>query len=373
MNKLNLSILCSALIFAPLAATTCVHAAPAIPAVNQQLIDPNGEIVRNADQLTMIWSGMPSQGSVVIKWLDVASGKSQTLNASVQDGKLSIDDPNPHRRTLFTLPAGQTTVTLAERKVPAPGMDNLRDMGGLKTGDGRYTKWGLAYRADTLYKAKPEGYRYLNHMNMGYVFDLRREEEIAKKPDPAMDGVAYYHTQIPDAPPAYADVSWDTDEAVFKFVSSPRAETFYVDTNVFMVEAKKSHQSMKQVFDIALKGDGKAMVWHCAGGKDRTGYVSAMFLAALGVPQETIVNEYLLTNEYRQDFDRQELADMSKVFNNDPQAIKGFSAIQQSRPEYILAGLKHIEQQYGSIDRYLEQEVGVTPQDIAKLKQLYTE
>lgn len=372
MNKFQLSIMCSAL----LAVTIGVHAdqtTPAMPAVNQQLIDPNGEIVRNANQLTMTWSGMPSQGSVTIKWLDVASGKSQALNASVQDGKLSIDDPNPQRRTLFMFPAGKTTVTLAERKVPAEGMDNLRDMGGLKTADGRYTKWGLAYRADTLFKAKPAGYSYLNHMNMGYVFDLRRAEEIAKKPDPAMDGVAYYHTQIPDAPPAYADVSWDTDEAIYKFVSSPRAETFYVDTNIFMTDAKQSQQSMKQVFAIALKGDGRAMVWHCAGGKDRTGYVSAMFLAALGVPQETIVNEYLLTNQYRQDFDRQELADMSKVFNHDPQAIKGFSAIQQSRPEYILAGLKHIEQQYGSVDRYLEQEVGVTPQDIARLKALYTE
>lgn len=372
MTKCKLSILCPAL----LAVTIGVHAAqttPAIPAVNQQLIDANGEIVRDANRLTMTWSGMPSQGSVAIKWMDVASGNSQTLNASVQDGKLSIDDPNPQRRTLFALPAGKATIILAERKVPVSGMDNLRDMGGLKTADGRYTKWGLAYRADTLYKAKPDGYRYLNNMNMGYVFDLRRAEEIAKKPDPAMDGVAYYHTQIPDAPPAYADVSWDTDEAIYKFVSSPRAETFYVDTNVFMVDAKKSHQSMKQVFATALKGDGKAMVWHCAGGKDRTGYVSAMFLAALGVPQETIVNEYLLTNEYRQDFDRQELADMSKVFKNDPQAVKGFSAIQQSRPEYILAGLKHIEQQYGSVDRYLEQELGVTPQDIVRLKQLYTE
>lgn len=372
MNKFKHSILCSTLILSPLA-VTATQQAPALPAVNQQLIAPNGVIGRSANRLTMIWSGMPNQGNVAINWLDVGTGKRQMLNASVQDGKLSFDDPNPQRRTLFELPAGKTSVTLAERKVPASGMDNLRDMGGLKTADGRYTKWGLAYRADTLYKAKPAGYSYLNNMNMGYVFDLRRAEEIAKKPDPALDGVAYYHTQIPDAPPAYADVSWDTDEAIFKFVSSPRAETFYVDTNVFMVEAKKSHQSMKQVFATALKGDGKAMVWHCAGGKDRTGYVSAMFLAALGVPQETIVNEYLLTNEYRKDFDRQELADMSKIFNGDPQAIKGFSAIQQSRPEYILAGLKHIEQQYGSIDRYLEQEVGVTPQDIVRLKELYTE
>ncbi|MBW7983368.1 tyrosine-protein phosphatase [Enterobacillus tribolii] len=375
MNKSRLSLIYSAFLFSSLALTG-VHAAPAvsdIPAVNQQMINPHGLITRDGDRLTLTWQGMPEAGSVTIKWQDLETGNSKAQDVSVQDGKVTIDDPNPQRRTLFMLPAGQQTVTLAERKLPVKGMDNLRDMGGLKTADGRYTKWGLLYRADTPHKAKAEGYGYLRHMNMGYVFDLRRIEEIAKKPDPAIDGVTYHHTQIPDEPPAYADVSWETDDAIFRFVRTPRAESFYVDTNIFMVDAGQSQRSMKQIFDTALKGEGKAMLWHCAGGKDRTGYVSAMFLAALGVPQETIVNEYLLTNEYRQEFDRQELADMSKAFNNDAQAIKGFKAIQQSRPEYILAGLKQIEKEYGSVENYLEKQMGVTAQQIARLKMLYTE
>lgn len=104
---------------------------------------------------------MPSEGSVTIKWLDVASGKSQALNANVQDGKLSIDDPNPHRRTLFTLRVGQTTVTLAEREwiiCVIWGPENRR---------WPLYQMGLAYRADTLYKAKPEGYSYFKQHENG--------------------------------------------------------------------------------------------------------------------------------------------------------------------------------------------------------------
>lgn len=377
MSKVKTSIILSTLLLSVSAMTqVCSANAPVgseVP-INYQLINENGLVERQANKLKISWKGMPAQGQVAVKWQDFASGNEGTVNAQVNQGTVTIDDPNPNRRTIFKLPSDQNkVVTLAERKVPAPGMDNLRDLGGFKTVDGRYTRWGLAYRADTLYKAKPDGYRYLTNMNMGYVFDLRNEGEVARKPDPAMDGVRYFHTQIPDSPPGYEDVSWDTNEDIFKFVSSPRAETFYIDTNAFMVDAPKSHDSMKKVFDSALNADGKALVWHCAGGKDRTGYVSAIFLAALGVPEETIVNEYLLTNEYRKEFDKQELADMGKAFNNHPAAMKGFLAIQQSRPDYILAGLKRIEQQYGSMNNYLEKEIGLTKEQIAKLKQMYTE
>jgi protein-tyrosine phosphatase len=140
-----------------------------------------------------------------------------------------------------------------------------------------------------------------------------------------------------------------------------------------MVDQAESHESMKKIFAAALKGDGKAMIWHCSGGKDRTGYVSALFLSVLGVPDEGIVNEYMLTEVYRRDFDIKEMQDMGKAFNNHPEAMKGFRAIQQSKAEYIMAGLNKIRADYGTVENYLEKEVGITAKDITKLKALYTE
>ncbi|AKJ42221.1 Tyrosine-protein phosphatase precursor [Pragia fontium] len=378
MSNIKSSLLFTAVLLAPLTISYPAYAAQtesSAIAINQQLINQNGNVTRDGNQLTVRWADMPTQGKVTIHWVDVASGKSTALEVIAKEGAVTFDDPNPQHRTLFKLPTNKNTViTLAERKVPAKGLDNLRDLGGFKTADGRYTKWGMMYRADTPYKLKSEGYNYVAYnMNMGYVFDLRNDNEVAKKPDPAMNGITYFHTQIPDIPPAYKDVSWDTTETIYNFVSTPRAESFYVDTNAYMVEAPKSHDSMKQILSTALTAEGKGLVWHCAGGKDRTGYVSAVFLAALGVPEETIVNEYLLTNEYRKEFDKKELEDMSKEFNQDPKAIKGFLAIQQSRPEYIKAALDLIKQKYGSVDNYLLKEMGITKQQIEALKAMYTE
>lgn len=342
--------------------------------VNKQLISAYGDVVRDGNKLTLTWTGMQSEGPVSIEWRDIASNKIGNVTGAINAGALTIDDPNPSRRTIFTLiGANNQKIHLAERKVPASGMDNFRDMGGYKTAAGKVTKWGLIYRSDTFYKLKPEGYKYFSDMNMGYVFDLRNSLEVSKKPDPSVDGITYYHTQIPDQPPKYKDVSWETTESKQKFVSSPLAYSFYVDTNAYMVNEPKSIQTMKDVFQTALTAKGKGLVWHCAGGKDRTGFVSAVFLAALGVPQETIVNDYLLTNEYRKEFDKQELADVSKEFKGDPKSVAGFLAIQQSRPEYIQAGLNKINQEYGSIDNYLQKAVGLDNEQIKQLQTMYTE
>lgn len=334
----------------------------------------SGEVLRNNNDLHLIWRGMPDSGKVTLSWLDVSTGKKKPLEANIINGQLILPDPNPQRRTLFFINRGpgEKPLTIAERKLPAGGMDNLRDSGGYQTSDGRYVKWGHLYRSDTPHKVNSEGYRYLNAMNLGYVFDLRNATEIAKKPDPALENVAWMHTSIPDLPPQFKDVSWETNEAIYKFVKTPRAEQFYPETNRFMIWQPETLRTLNTIFDKAL-ADDRAMIWHCAGGKDRTGVVSAVFLSALGVPRQAIIDDYLLTNDYRQEFDRHELAEMSKAFRGDKQAIKGFLAIQQARASYIEAALDEIEQRYGSMSNYLTQAVKLSPEDIKNLRERYTE
>lgn len=350
------------------------HAAVASESESQILANGVGEVLRDNNELRLVWRDMPASGKVKLSWQDVATGKKSPLEASVVAGQLKLADPNPERRTLFLIdrPNSDKPLVIAERKLPAGGMDNLRDSGGYLTEDGRYVKWGHLYRGDTPHKVNSEGYRYLNAMNLGYVFDLRNNVEIAKKPDPAFENVAWMHTQIPDLPPQFKDVSWETNEAIYNFVKTPRAEQFYPDTNRFMVWQPETIRTMKTIFNKALTDD-RAMIWHCAGGKDRTGVVSAVFLSALGVSDKAIIHDYLLTNEYRQEFDKRELAEMSKAFNGDKQAIKGFLAIQQARPEFIQAALDEIKQRYGSMENYLTQAVELTPADIQTLRDRYTE
>jgi protein-tyrosine phosphatase len=240
--------------------------------IDFSIINENGQVERNGSQLTLSWKDMPTEGTVKVRWTEPGSSNSGSVDATVANGKVVFEDPNPLRRTIFSVPAGKATINLAERKVPAPGMDNLRDLGGLRTAEGRHVKWGFLYRADRLQKAaNKDGYSYLLSMNLGNIFDLRALSEIISRPDPSIDGVVYSHTRIPDDPPVYKGLSWDTNESIFEFVSTPAALEFYIVTNAYMVDQEESHETMKAIFAAALKGDGKAMIWHCSGGKDRTG------------------------------------------------------------------------------------------------------
>lgn len=379
MNEIKHSLLLTTLLLGSFTFSHLVNATPDTHAetddrINQTLIAPHGEITRDNDKLTLTWKNKPITGKTTIVWHDMASNRTGEIVTNIKNNTVTMNDPNPNRRTLFTLTdSNNNTFHLAERKIPAAGMDNFRDMGGYQTVDGKLTKWGVIYRADAFNKLAPSGYQYTANMNMAYIFDLRNDNEVSKKPNPSIDGITYYHTQIPDQPPKYADISWETTEAIQKFTRSPRAFSFYIDTNAFMVDDPKSHDSLKKIFTTALKAEGKGLVWHCAGGKDRTGFVSAVFLSALGVPDEIIINDYLLTNEYRKEFDKKELAEMSKAFNGDKKAIAGFLAIQQSRPEYIQASLDEINKKYGSMTHYLNDVIGINADQIAQLKHHYTE
>lgn len=334
-----------------------------------------GEVIRRDDnKLQLIWQEMPKYGKIKLLWLDVTGGKKTPITGKISQGKLILNDPNPGRRTLFFVPQSEGTGSLiiGERKVPAGGMDNLRDLGGYITADGGYIKWGYFYRGDTLHKVTKEGYAYVDTMRLKYVDDLRNSSEIAKKPDPDFANVVWQHTLIPDLSPKYKDVSWDSNDAIYKFVKTPRAEEFYSDINRFMISQPETLKTLNVIFTQALKNEG-ALLWHCAGGKDRTGLVSALILAAAGVSDKNIIDDYMLTNVYRQDFDRHELMEMSKVFNGDKMAIKGFLAIQQARPEYIQSALSEIRYHYGSLERYLIDAVKISPESLGEFKKRYVE
>ena len=140
---------------------------------------------------------------------------------------------------------------------------------------------------------------------------------------------------------------------------------------------------LRIVFARLLSKDGP-LLYNCSAGQDRTGFVSAMILSALGVPRDVIYRDYVLSTPSRRP--QYEVPPMSDaVAQSSPiagmfaQMQKG-GAMAKANPlvlpdgtPFLTYAFAEIDKRWGSVDAYLAQEIGLTPVDIAALRTTYLE
>ena len=139
----------------------------------------------------------------------------------------------------------------------------------------------------------------------------------------------------------------------------------------------------KQIFAALIAGEAP-LAFNCSAGQDRTGVATALVLTALGVPRETILQDYHLSTTYRRpefersDVDLEQLADANIVARYYLEASKRGPHSLKPRPLYdeggrtrLLDAFDEIEQRWGSVDRYLAAMLDVDRADIQRLRSLY--
>lgn len=119
-----------------------------------------------------------------------------------------------------------------------------------------------------------------------------------------------------------------------------------------------------------LSVEDGAVLWHCTLGKDRCGWGTALVLAVLGVSREDILQDYLLTNECLKDEIAGMLEMLRKLSAQTTLANSG-RALVEAREEYLLAAWDEAEKQYGSMDEFLTQGLGVDEQMREKFRARY--
>lgn len=237
---------------------------------------------------------------------------------------------------------------------------NFRDLGGYRTVDGRTVKSGVVYRSAELSHITPEGFEQLESLGIRSNIDLRSTNERQAQPIqwPAAMGVSVHQTDYPmDMAPFMALFSKGT----------PNAE----DTRTLMAGfykqvpfsfAPQYANLIRQVLD-----DGAPVVFNCSAGKDRTGVAAALILTLIGVPRETVTQDYLLSNTYYKPSAQTASDDpAAAMFRRLPpdvvQALMGVDA------RYLDAAFEAIAARDGGWKRYIEQDLGLTPADLAQLK-----
>ena len=265
------------------------------------------------------------------------------------DGIFPINLPD-NNHTYFQLVTEQGSAILAERHLPMAGGYNFRDLGGFKTQDGRYTKWGKVFRSDDLHNLTEEDLNYLSSIPMTNIVDFRSEEEISKAADknPASLKKNYQLSIDPGNVLDFARVAEKTEAEM---------EQMMMQLNEVLVSDSTCIDRYKVFFKQLQDEQEVPLMFHCSAGKDRTGMAAALILHALGVDEDTIIQDYLSSNDY--------LGDKYAALKKEHPS---FSALFEVRQQYLQAGLNKIKEKYGSVDAFLTDVLEV---DIELMKEKY--
>lgn len=255
------------------------------------------------------------------------------------------------------------------RKLPFENAHNFRDIGGYKNSQGKTVKWGLVYRSDKLSALSSEDELYLDRLGIQRIVDFRSIKEREAEPDRISPASSIAMQQIP-IPVSGADVDLIKAKIASGELHQQQLSDLLVSSNRELVEQHTA--SYKAWIQSILADNSLPMVFHCTEGKDRTGFAAAIVLLALDVPKQTVMADYLATNQYTAEhIDKTiNLVKWGSLFQADAEALRPVLGVEE---RFINEAFNAIEEHYGSIENYLEKGLGLTAEKRQQLQALLLE
>ncbi|WBW99233.1 tyrosine-protein phosphatase [Oceanirhabdus sp. W0125-5] len=333
----------------------------------------NLEIKRVYDnKINISWNSKKELNQVKIYWNKTPeiNGFEECITTVEGKNSVTFDDPDVKRRNYFILKAdGYVSEIVAEVLVPFKGTSNFRDLGGYKTKDGRKVKWNIFYRSDELAGLTEEDMEYLKSLEIKTILDYRSKGEVSVKPDPVIEGIENVNISgmksLDNKDGNFDMTSLMKNSKSLKELGKP--EEFLKNGYLEMIF---ENEAFKKLMEYIENTDKTPIIQHCTAGKDRTGIGAALILLALGVPEETVIEDYLLTNVYRSQFNEALIESFGNLLK-DEHSKEIFKAFMEVRREYIEYAFNTIKERYGSIDDYLNKEYGINEEKRTKLKKNY--
>ncbi|MCX6005988.1 MAG: tyrosine-protein phosphatase [Chloroflexi bacterium] len=317
-------------------------------------------------QLTLSWAG-DNVEKIDVYWStspDEFDSKGILLISGASGSAVTFDDPSQTARPYFRLKAPlDANMIVAERRLPIKEAPNFRDIGGYRSVDGRTVKWGIFFRSGDLFDVTEEYKNYIKNSGIKTIIDYRTDTEVARRPDPAIDGIEYIRlTEVSTA---------HTGNTIVKKWGKPFGPPgeYLVQLNKDLVNLDPNTYS--QLLDRLLDPNNHPLLQHCSVGKDRTGFGTAITLLALGVPKDTVMQDYMLSNIYLAASNQSSIEALRPKLTDE--MLASLIAMMEVRTEYLQAAFNEMELKYGSIDSYLEKGLGLTPEKRSQLRNLMLE
>lgn len=259
------------------------------------------------------------------------------------------------------------------RQVSLEGQSNFRDLGGYQTKDGKTVKKGILFRSGELPSLTETDVQTLAAIPVKTVVNFLTKNEIARRgPDNLPAGTKEVFLPIDhDSGQGSLTDGLIVARKTGDFSNIPVT----LNTEIHRILTKEATQEYAALIRLALEPDNLPLAFHCSHGVHRTGTASAIILSALGVPWETIRDDYLLSNTLRSKenekrlFQLRELAATNQGIPTTEVDTTNMEAFYILQPSYIDATLDTIRNDYGSIDAYLRDGLGLSEDELARLRQ----
>jgi hypothetical protein len=236
-----------------------------------------------------------------------------------------------------------------DRHIALEGAVNFRDLGGYAAADGRTVRWRSLFRADDLSNLSRPDRAVVRQLGIATVIDLRSRSEVDNGRFPLDEiPVGFHHLPLVTHLPS-AD----------QYRSSPDFLALH-----YQDIARDAGPQIALALSIVARRHAHPVIVHCLAGKDRTGIMMALILSLLGVPDETIVEDYALSAVAMD-------ALKARMIANNPGARDFIEAVGEAalnaRPDNIVTLLAALRRQHGSVEAYAAAN-GAGPDVVAGLR-----
>ena len=242
-------------------------------------------------------------------------------------------------------------------------INNFRDFGGYSTENGTRLKEGLLYRSGDLSKATDADLAYLSTLGIKTVCDLRSEGERRYDPDRVPTAWPFTFFNIPMRPIVEYHGRSLRRLLSLMFGSERRRDYVAESYQAYRDYATSYLPQLKALFRRISDPENLPVLIHCSAGKDRTGVVASLIQLVLGVPFETVLEDYLMTNgnlnAYKEDVFRR----LSRLGYFGIPWMKLYGPLFAARTDFLNAALEQVKEEFGAVDEWFRRGLGFSEKE----------
>ncbi len=240
------------------------------------------------------------------------------------------------------------------RHVALDGAVNVRDIGGYHSATGLAVLRGRLFRGDALNQLSAADSERLDRLGLRTVIDFRTPGEVLLAgADRLPCGIEFASLPVSggDLGSMYELIASGDHEQQRKELGGGRAAEFMVELNRGFVADPRQREAFGAALRLVCSPGRLPLLYHCSGGKDRSGWMTAVLLTILGVPREAVRRDYLLSNDFHRTGYAKLRFDLVKTgIVEDPDLLR---PIMELSPTYLAAAFEEADRRFGSFTRFL--------------------